>query len=376
MGLRHRQRLLRAFMAMLVASAACAALAQDASRGAQLYVQLPGETPSCVSCHGPDPTQNRNNILRAADRPATLLRALNTVGVMGYLRDSLNDAAIADLAAYLARVAVVAAPDAAVALWPSTIEFGRLPAGGVSPPHGVTLRNLGSEALGLARPLMVGQGFSLSDDCPASLAPGSSCALDAAGVDRGRGTRGGDAAAGHVGTLVATVCSGCPPPWSTPGRASCRPTRHSSTSARCRPVRAMTRNITLTSHGTLPVTLGVATLTGPGRGQFQLDGACAPGTVLAPGLQCVLQVVYAPGVAGSAQAVLQWRSDGVNPGTVVLEGRATAVPAAPAPPVPTPAPSLSSGSGGCTIGPPDRLADVTHGVLLALALLVMCCRRR
>jgi cytochrome c553 len=375
MGLRHGQRLLRALTATLLGSAACAALAQDASRGAQLYVQLPGNVPSCVSCHGPDPTQNRNNILRAADRPATLLRALNTVGVMGYLRDALDDAAMADLAAYLARVAVVAAPGAAVALWPSTIEFGRLPVGGVAPSHDVMLRNLGSEALGLARPMMVGQGFFLSDDCPASLAPGAGCALT---------LRASTAVAGPA---VAALQLGTSAPWSplllgvssTVVDTGAGQLSADATQLDFGTVQAgvpATRSITLTSHGTQAVTLGVATLTGPGRGQFQLNDACAPGTVLAPGLQCVLQVVYAPGVAGSAQALLQWRSDGVNPGTVMLAGRATAVPAAPAPPVSPPAPGLSSGSGGCTIGPPDRLGDVTHAVLLALALLVMCWRRR
>jgi mono/diheme cytochrome c family protein len=40
--------------------------AQDAVRGAGLYLQLPGNLASCVSCHGPDPAANRNNLLRAA----------------------------------------------------------------------------------------------------------------------------------------------------------------------------------------------------------------------------------------------------------------------------------------------------------------------
>lgn len=375
MGRRRIQRLLRAVMALLVASAACAALAQDAGRGAQLYLQLPGQTPSCVSCHGPDPTQNRNNILRAADRPTTLLRALNTVGVMGYLRDALDDAAIADLAAYLARVAVVAAPDAAVALWPTTLEFGRLPAGGVSPSQVVTLRNLGADALGLARPAMVGEGFLLSDDCPASLAPGASCAFTLR------------ASTAVVGPAAATLQPGTSAPWSPPmvgvsatvvqiGAGQLSADAALLDFGTLRPGARATRSITLTSHGTLPVTLGVATLTGPGRGQFQLDGACASGTVLMPGLQCVLQVEYAPGAAGSAQATLQWRSDGLNPGTVTLAGRAQALPAPPEPPVSAPAPSLSSGSGGCSLGPPDRLGDMTHAVLLTLALIVVCCRRR
>jgi len=378
MDLSRWQPRLLVFTLLLVSSAACAALAPDASRGAQWYVQLPSQAPSCVSCHGPDPTQNRNNILRAADRPATLLRALNTVGVMGYLRDSLDDAAIADLAAYLARVAVVAAPDAPVALWPSTIEFGRLPAGGVSASHDLRLRNLGTEALDLERPQMLGQGFLLSDDCLASLAPGASCVLTLR------------ASTAIAGPAVATLQLGSSASWSPlllgvsaavvnteAGQLSANAARldFGTLQAGVR----LTRSITLTSHGTLPVTLGVATLTGPGRAQFQLDGACAPGTVLAPGMQCAVQVEYAPAMAGMSQATLQWRSDGVNPGTLMLEGNATAATAAPAasaPPVSTPAPSTASGAGGCTIGPPGQLVDLTHGVLLALALLVLWCRRR
>lgn len=370
------QRWLRLLFAVLAGSATGGTLAQDASRGAQLYVQLPSEAPSCVSCHGPDPTQNRNNILLAADRPATLLRALNTVAVMGYLRDSLNDAAIADLAAYLARVAVVAAPDAPVALWPSTIEFGSLVVGGVSPLHSVALRNLGTDALALARPQLLGPGFLLSDDCPDSLAPGASCTLALRALTAAAGP---SAAALQLGTsapwsplllgVSASVVNGA---WGQLS-ASAAQLDFGTLEAGTR----LTRSISLISHGTAPVTLGVATLTGPGRGQFQLDGACASGTVLAPGSQCVLQVAYAPAVAGSAQATLQWRSDGVNPGTVMLDGRSTAasVVAAPAPNPATP-PSAASGGGGCTIGPPDQLADLSHAVLLALALAVMWSRRR
>ena len=375
MNPRSWQRWPRFVIGVLAVSAAGTAQAQDASRGAQWYLQLPGEVPSCVSCHGPDPTQNRNNILRAANQPATLLRTLNTVGVMGYLRDSLNDAAIADLAAYLARVAVVAAPDAAVALWPSTVEFGSLPVGAASPLHSVWLRNLGGAALDLARPQLLGSGFTLSDDCPASLAPGASCRL---------ALRASTAAAGPSAATLQLGASAAWSPLLLGVSASVVSTAAGQLSANAAQLEfgtleagaRLTRSITLISHGTAPVTLGVATLTGPGRGPFQFDGACPPGTVLAPGSQCVLQVTYAPAVAGSAQATLQWRSDGVNPGTVTLDGRATAAAGVVPPPSPAPPPSASPGGGGCTIGPPDQLADVSHAVLLALALAVMVWRRR
>lgn len=380
MNLDPLPRWLRPYFALLVSSVACTALAQDASRGAQLYVQLPSEVPSCVSCHGPDPTQNRNNILRAAGQPSTLLRTLNTVGVMGYLRDSLDDASIADLAAYLARVVVVASPDATVALWPSTVEFGSLALGGASPVHSVALRNLGNSAVALARPQLAGAGFLLSDDCPANLAPGAGCTL---------ALRASTAAAGPAVAALQLSGSAAWAPLFLGVSASVVGAASGQLSANAAQLdfgtldagSRLTRNITLTSHGTLPVTLGVASLTGPGRGQFQLDGGCAPGTQLAPGSQCVLQVTYSPVVAGSAQATLQWRSDGANPGTVTLEGRASALavtppPTSPAPPSQPPALGVASGGGGCTIGPPDRVGDWSHVLLLVLALAVMGLRRR
>jgi hypothetical protein len=271
---------------------------------------------------------------------------------------------------------VVAAPDASAALWPSTIEFGSLGLGGVSPSHRVSLRNLGSEALGLARPQLLGHGFLISDSCPASLAPGASCSLTLR------------ASTAVTGPAVATLQLGASAPWSpvmlgvsasvvtaAAGQLSANTAQldFGTLEAGAR----LTRSITLTSHGTAPVTLGVATLTGPGRGTYRLDGGCAAGTVLAPGSSCVLQVSYAPAVAGSAQATLQWRSDGVNPGTVQLEGRASAVSVVgPPPPSPAPPPGAAASGGGCTIGPPDQLADVSHAVLLTLALAVLWCRRR
>jgi hypothetical protein len=273
-------------------------------------------------------------------------------------------------------VAVVAAPDASIALWPSTIEFGSLPVGAASPAHSVALRNLGSQALGLARPQLLAPGFLLSDDCPASLAPGAGCKLTLR------------ASTAVTGPAVATLQLGTSAPWSplmlgvSASVVTAAAGQLSASSARLdfgtiEAGARLTRSITLTSHGTAPLTLGVATLTGPGRGQFQLDGACASGTLLAPGSQCELQVAYAPAVAGSAQATLQWRSDGVNPGSVELEGRATAAPVV-APPAANPAtpPGAASAGGGCTIGPPDQLADLSHGVMLALALAVVWCRRR
>jgi cytochrome c553 len=356
--------------AALLAVAAAAAAAQDAARGAQLYLQLPSQAPSCVSCHGPDPTQNRNNILRAADRPAALQRALNTVGVMGYLRDSLDDQRLADLAAYLGRVAVVAAPDAAVALWPATVEFGRLAVGSASPTQRVELRNLSNASWALAAPQAGGSGLLIAHDCPSVLAPGAACTVE---------LRVSIAAPGPV---VDSLRFESAAPWSllvvgVSATGVAGPVGLLAADAQALdfgPLMAggqQTRTVTLTSHGTAAATLGAFTISGPGRAQFVPDAGCAAGTSLAPGSQCTLQLTYAPTVAGSAQATLQWRSGGGNPGSVTLRAVATAPPVPP----PPPAASAAGSAGGCSIGAPDQPMDPVHLVMLCLAIVALSRRR-
>ena len=66
------------------------AAAQDAVQGAMLYMRLANDTRACVSCHGPDPGVNPNNILRAADSPNTLVKVMSTVSAMGFLSSQLN----------------------------------------------------------------------------------------------------------------------------------------------------------------------------------------------------------------------------------------------------------------------------------------------
>ena len=131
---------------------------------------------ACVSCHGPDPAGNRNNLLRAAGQPVVLLKALNAIGVMGYLKGMLSDADIADLAAYLDTVAR-AASDPTHSVWPRTVEFGALGFGTVSPEHVVWLRNLSAAPLSGVSPRVVGGRFEARHNCPTVLAPAAACSV-------------------------------------------------------------------------------------------------------------------------------------------------------------------------------------------------------
>lgn len=352
---------------LALAALAASAGAQDAIRGAQLYLQLPAVN-SCVSCHGPDPSQNRNNILRAADRPTDLQQALNTVSAMGFLRQSLGPTEVADIAAYLGRVLQVAATNAPAALWPTTIEFGAFGPGDTVPAQRVELLNQGSAALALDPPQLLGTAHVQSHDCPASLPPAGRCGIELRVV------------ATAPGPSASTLRLAGPAPWlplvvgvtstvrdGPVGRLSIDPPAAALDFATAPVGTVVLRELALVSHGTAPVTLGATTMTGPQRAAFRIDGGCTRDRVLAPGDRCSLRLSFAPTVALASAATLQWRSDGGNPGTLALAGTGV-VAAEPAPPAP------AAGGGAWATASPGSLRGLLS--LLLMALLVAALARR
>lgn len=348
--------------------------AGDAPRGAALYLQLPGVSTSCVGCHGPDPAANRNNLLRAADQPGALLKALNTVSAMGFLRDALDDARIADLSAYLGRVLAVAAVDAPLAVWPRSIEFGKLALGEVSAPHRVSVQNRRSSAIAFAAPQTVGVAVDLGHDCPASLLPGASCSIvlraSAASLGRAAGALQVGSDAQGVPMLVPLAYEVSEGPT---GRLSLSLSDSSSApeidfgSAFSQTVTV--REFALRSHGGAPVTLGVSAVTGPGAGGWALGGDCTPERVLEPGTSCNARLAWTAGAPGSVEAAVQWRSSGASPGTLKLKATAMAAtgPVAPAPAASsaTPvAPVEATGGGAFSIAWLALLAMATLGLVI------------
>ncbi len=343
------------------ALAACTAAAQaagDATRGAALYLQLPGLATSCVGCHGPDPAANRNNLLRAADQPAALVKALNTVSAMGFLRDAFDEARIADMSAYLGSVRSVAAADAPLALWPRTLEFGSLGLGEVSALHRLTLQNRRTTPISLSSVQAVGVSVAVGNDCPASLPPGASCSI---GLRASAGALGRAAGALEVATDAPGAIVRVPLSYEVTDGPSGRlsfglpdalsdPAGGAVLDFGSAPPQAVTvRDFALRSHGSAAVTLGVAAVTGPGAGNWVLGGDCAAERVLEPGTSCNARLTWTAGAAGPVEAALQWRSSGASPGTLKLQGVVTAAtpPAAP-PPAAAAGPSapVAAGSGG------------------------------
>jgi mono/diheme cytochrome c family protein len=108
----------RALPPLLALLAAVPAVAQDAAKGARLYLGLPGGGASCVECHGPDPGLDRNRLLNAARGPFAIDEALRKAAAMGYLSDLLSPADKADLSAFLALVSAEAEGGSPALAWP------------------------------------------------------------------------------------------------------------------------------------------------------------------------------------------------------------------------------------------------------------------
>ena len=385
------------------------AAAQDAARGAALYLQLPGGQPSCVECHGPDPQGNRNRLLTAASGPSVIALAITKVGAMGYLGELLAERDRADLSAYLARVNVLDA--APVLVWPRVLEFGRVGAGAAVPEQAVRLLNTGSQAAAVQPTLATAAGLSLRHDCPAQLAPGAACTAHVAlsSAELGRRTAAlqwrGDADGlpqwvgvqasvepAAAGSLVADL----PGPGLT---------------LRAAPGQAVVAEVSLVNAGVAALSLGAAVITGPGAAGFSLTGsACSTALLLQPGERCRARITATAPASGRRTAVLQWRTDGANLPAVQLEVLAdstltpapTPTPAPPVPPAapptsptpptspspspppsptptptPSPAPPQAQGaSGGCAMAWPGGAVDPLLPSLLLLALLALRLRRK
>ena len=345
---RYFLRLSLVFLGLIGTNVAGAA---DAARGAYLYLQTDNGLRSCVVCHGPDPGQNRNNLLRAADQPTALTRALSTVGVMGYLGSALSDDDRANVAAYLGTVARLNAPDSALRVWPVSLEFGQISAGARSATQSVRLMNPSpSQVVAVEPPRATHAAMNLSHDCPALLPPLAFCDVK---VALNPVAQGPIRAAVELRTsaftspvVVGVLASGADNvPSALAWRLEAQTARFEALSAA--PVR---RVIPLFNPGPLPAVIGVASIVGPGASNFRIDSGCAAGSVLVAGTSCDLSLSYVPDLLPVVLATLQLRSDQGNPESVVLQGVA---PPAPTPPLQA-AGAVPDSGGGCTVGPPNR----------------------
>ncbi len=148
--------------------------AQDAVNGKRLYHdvgRLRGAGASCVDCHFALPGQF--GISRAANDPARIQQAIDSIPQMAPLRGRLTSADYIDLAAYIGQPGVPT-PDLRVTTSGAAsdrIDFGTVNAGGSAAAR-MTLANTGALPLHLtSMPQVVGE-----QSADFSIDPGSTCA--------------------------------------------------------------------------------------------------------------------------------------------------------------------------------------------------------
>ncbi len=369
-------RRLRKSLAMLVMGCAGVnAIGQDVAQGAMLYMRLANDTRSCVSCHGPDPGQNPNNILRAADNAGTLAKVMNTVSAMGFLSSQLTETDRVNVTAFLGNVVRINTPSSPVRVWPITMDFGSVPLGGLSARQFVRVTNPSAVLpFPISSITTSGTVAVLQNDCGPVLAPGGLCELgiqlqpDQAGLQRGAIA----IASSSLAQPLHIAMSG----YGVVGNTSQLVWQSELTQIR---LDAQTggaqvrRALTLFNPGPMPAVLGSTSITGPDASQFRILGGCASGAVLQAGTQCEIALGYTPNALPQSLAVLQVRSDQGNPAAVRLEG----VASGPAPQTAAVDVLASSSGGGCSVGPPNtRGHDPVLWLMALFALGRTLIRRR
>lgn len=356
-------------IALVLLAAAGSAVAQDAARGAMTYLRTPLGRASCVSCHGADPGANPNNILRGADNPQAITKALNTVSPMGFLRSQLSDADRADVAAFLGTVARQGLPATPARLWPVALEFGVAATGTVTPEHQLRLLNASAIPLRFGGAALQGAGGRLTHDCPAQLQAGSACTLRLA-LDAPADAHAARSALEVELGAQRLVAGASLLPASANASALRWDADSDVVSFGPGPGATARRTVALFNPGPMPATLGTTTVVGPQAHQFQVAG-CARGSTLQAGTRCDLSIEYTPSLLPSAEAMLSVRSDQTNPTSLRLAGGG--VP--PAPVEPPPALPVDGG-GGCSTGGGTSRPDPLLAGLLLVALAALWRRPR
>lgn len=361
----------RLFLGIALPLACAGSHAADAARGAQLYMRTDADTRSCVSCHGPDPGTNHNNILRAADSPDTLTKVLNTVSQMGFLRSQLSDPDRADIAAFLGSINRLNAPGAALRMWPVTMDFGQAAVGSAGPVQGIRLANpSSSQPVAVTAIASTDAQVQLQHDCPTLLGPSASCDIQvrvtpaAAILVRAAVSVASPAFAAPVHTGVTAAGTGAAASqlgWlGNPGPLAFRATGAAE----------VQQTLVLTNPGPMPATLGLLSIAGPDAARFRIDrSSCTQGAVVVAGTGCDITLAYMPSLLPTAQAVLQLRSDQANPPSVRLEGEAPSGISQPPDPLP-----LADSGGGCSTRPPGPKDPLLPLALLAAAAALLARR--
>jgi hypothetical protein len=240
--------------------------------------------------------------------------------------------AVRPLAGLAAPVEPPAEPEAPqLAIEPGSHDFGLLPLNWGSRETSFTLRNVGSEALQVGSPQIVGPGQEAfwADYSPcygSNLQPGESCSVrvyfgphDA--VEYTAQLRVGVGSYSFGADLAGTG-----------GRATFAPSSNPTDFGVAKVGSAgTTRQIEITNTGNMPGGMFIAVIAGGAIGSFQILDENCTGVELVPAATCTVQVRFQPISEGVKKATLGLFGEGEGPTPIVLTGVGTAPDPAPAP---------------------------------------------
>lgn len=222
--------------------------------------------------------------------------------------------------------AAAAAP--IVSLTPASLNFGSVAIGSSAASQTSVLANGGTASLSIASLRAAPAVYSLSHDCPATLAAGSRCTLTVGFTPAAPGAVSGSVAiASNAATTPDTLAlSGTgvtPVPaalgWVGGSTLSFPDTASGAQSA--------PQALQLGNSGTSPAALGGFSFAGSAAADYLIDpsSSCATGGSLAGGARCTLQVVFAPASVGARDATLSVTSSNATvPAPASLSGNGVA----------------------------------------------------
>lgn len=342
----------------IVLGIAHTAIAADPVRGKQLYENTPGGTASCSNstCHGPNPDQNRNGVLAAADNPQAIQDAIDANrGGMGMFQGDLSDIDLADLAAYIGNPGAGEGPSASVS--PASLSFSSTTVGEPSAASTVTLSNSGSEALSVVSITTSGADFTVSGGtCTAggSVPAGSSCTLSVQFTPQDEGARAGTLEIAHdaAGSPDAVSLSGTGIAAATAASIALSATSIAFGDQDLGTV-SSTHSVTVTNQGDADLTFSALTLGGSHPGDFTRGGTCAVGVAVAPAASCAISFTFSPQAVGARSASLSILTNASNGAqSLALSGTGVGVPEAAVSP-------LSLDFGSVLVGEHSAVQSVT-----------------
>src|SRR5215211_3094476 len=222
----------------------------------------------------------------------------------------------------------------AASLSPSSLAFTSQPTGTVSAAQSATLTNSGSGTLAISSIAVVGANaadYAQTNNCPATLAAGSSCTIAV--------TFGPTASGSRTASVTITDDAGDSPqslPLSGTGTAPAANVTPGSLDFGSQLVdtAGAAKSATLTNTGTAPLTVSSIAISGADAADYAQTNTC-PAT-LAAGSSCTISVTFTPTAAGPRTASVTITDDAAgSPRNVSLSGIGT---------TPTPGASVTPGS--------------------------------